>query len=423
MLLDEQAAELLKRCEKIVGSELSQIRGSLKKSENRAAFVWELLVLEAASKIGTIEYEPRSGGSPDIRLQLPNGRKIWIEIAYLYPRFWKKERESFEVTRWIYAEAERRGVPSHKIYPRLDGKKQNHAGPVRALPKINERKKFLKSPDIIEFFENIKLGAESKHFCEVSGYTISITYNPKAQGPYLSSGGLVQEAPTKIEEHAIYRVLKEKSKQHSVNAPRIICVGSDQSPALSSVVGPMQITVRDAIQAIFFKNQTVSATIIVTIENVHTMFGRFEKQARGEIFTNETAKNPLMPEEVNEISRMDFNQWKYSQPLNKWKETGANTFPRVTGKLTWRPGPMSMEVEIPANIVIDALAGKTTLAKSFDVKEDTSLYQAFNEGWEVESCSFKKGNIQLGEAPKVVLKLTPPFPAYESPKKKKSLNQ
>jgi hypothetical protein len=72
-----------------------------------------------------------------------------------------------------------------------------------------------------------------------------------------------------------------------------------------------------------------------------------------------------------------------------------------------------MEVEIPANIIIDALVGKTTLSKAFNLKNDDPLYKAFNEGWVVESCSFKNGNIELGEAPKIVLQLSPPFNVYE----------
>ena len=78
---------------------------------------------------------------------------------------------------------------------------------------------------------------------------------------------------------------------------------------------------------------------------------------------------------------------------------------------------MSTEVEIPANIIIDALAGKTTLAEAFGLKEDDRLYQALKEGWKVEACSYKKGNIELGEAPKIVLQLSPPFKVFERNKK------
>lgn len=417
MLLNEQAAELLKRCEEIVGTQLSQVRGNLSKAESRASAVWELLVLEAASKIGQVEYEPHPGGSPDIQLFLPGYRSVWIEVAFLYPRFWKEERKSIAVTNWIFSEAERRGIPSCKIYPRLDGVQKNNAGPVRKLPELNERKQFLHSQEIKNFFEGIVNKPNVHHRIDSSDYTLSIAYSPNAKGPYRTSGGLAQEAPTSVEEHAVFRVLKEKAKQHDVSGPRIICIGSDQSPALSRMRGPREVRLEDALNVIFSKNQSLSATIIVSVENVPTAFVGIEKQARAEIFINPYSKTPLMPEEVQLLSKLNFAKWKYSFPLANWKNEGRENFHSVTGTLTWRPGPLNMEVEIPANIIVDALAGKMTLAEAFGLKKDDRLYQAFNEGWEVEACSYKKGNIELGEAPKVVLQLSSPFKVYERNKK------
>src|SRR5713226_9757467 len=121
MLLEEQTAELLQRCERILGIELCQTRGNLRTADNRAAAVWELLVIEAVSHIGSIEYEPLPGASPDVRLRIRQGRPIWLEAAYLYPRFWDEERRSNAVVAWLFAEAKRRGIPASKLYLRLDG--------------------------------------------------------------------------------------------------------------------------------------------------------------------------------------------------------------------------------------------------------------------------------------------------------------
>src|SRR5437879_8838520 len=110
MLKEEQAAELLARCEDAVGQQLLQVRGNLRNAVTRAAAVWELLVIEAAADIAQVQYEPHPGASPDVLLASPEGRDIWIEAAYLYPRFWKNERKSEAVVRWIYHEAERRNI-------------------------------------------------------------------------------------------------------------------------------------------------------------------------------------------------------------------------------------------------------------------------------------------------------------------------
>ncbi|MCG9893037.1 MAG: hypothetical protein MH252_18440 [Thermosynechococcaceae cyanobacterium MS004] len=160
MLREEQAAELLKHCELIAGKRLEQVRGNLRNAETRAAAVWELLVLEEASRIGKVEYEPVAGciagSSPDILLTLMNERKIWIEVAFLYPRFWKQERQSREVDKWIREEAKKRGICSFKISTRFNGDSNNPAGPTRKLPELQERKSFLIDQEVVYFFDLIK---------------------------------------------------------------------------------------------------------------------------------------------------------------------------------------------------------------------------------------------------------------------------
>jgi hypothetical protein len=413
MLLEEQAAELLNRCEKILGIRLTQVRGNLKKAETRIPAVWEMLVLEAASEIGQVEYEPEIGGSPDIRLSLANSRPIWIEVAFLFPRFWKEERKSQEVVSWLHSEAKYRGIPSYKIYPRLDGVNKKNAGPVRNLPEINERNKFLNSFEIKNFFDEIIDNPSIEHKVISSNYTLSIFYSPHSNGPYNSSSGLVQEAPTVIEEHAVFRVLKGKAKQHDVIGPRIICIGSDQSPALTIIKGPMEVSLNDAIQEVFLKNKSISAVVTVSIEDTPTLFA-LNKQARCNLFCNPYAKTPLHHEEIMALQKLEFNKWKYTFKLPNWKNRGKENFKRATGKLIWTPKRMSIEIEIPANVVVDSLAGKNTLIREFDIQKDTKLHQALDEGWVVDACSFKNGNIELGEAPKIVLKLSPPFKVFDN---------
>ncbi|CUS37202.1 hypothetical protein COMA2_30125 [Candidatus Nitrospira nitrificans] len=66
MLFEEQVVELLRRCEKLVGKELSQIRSDLKSAQTRGAAVWELLVIEASAHMGALQHEPRQNGTLDI---------------------------------------------------------------------------------------------------------------------------------------------------------------------------------------------------------------------------------------------------------------------------------------------------------------------------------------------------------------------
>lgn len=416
MLRVEQAAELLRRCEKITGVVLTQIRGHLKKPDKRAAALFELLVIEASATIGAVEYEPLPGGSPDIKIKPLESRHFWIEVAFLYPRFWKEEHVSRVISSWLWQEAEKRGIPPYKISPQFNGIDKKGAGPVRKLPALNERKQFLSSDEIKKFFYKIARSTSNQHIYSSKRYTISVKYSPNERGPYLSSGGLSQEVPKNVKEHAVYRVLKKKAKQHNVNGPRIVCIGSDQSDALSKMNRP--ISLESAIDAVFYNNHALSAVIIIKIEDSPVTFGVHEKHARGELFINPYARSPLNPDEIEAIKKLNFNKWKYSWSLPKQKYRGKDHYHKVGGTLTWSPGPYFMKIEIPANIIVDALAGKTTIDKEFDLKKDNPIYKAINEGWKVESCSYKPGNIERAEGPKLILELSCLDNVFENKKSK-----
>jgi hypothetical protein len=422
MLKEEQVNELLLRCEKIFGHKLLQVRGNLRNAVSRSAAIWELLVIEAASYLGSIEYEPFPGGSPDIRLSVPQGRALWIEVAYLYPRFWKEERQSYAVTGWLYKEARRRNIPAWKIFPEFDGDPNNKAGPVCRLPDLNERKKFLKNADLVKFFEGITINPGIGHRCSLSDYTVVVSFLPNAQGPFLSSRGLVQESPRRLKEHAVYRVLKNKADQHNVLGPRVICLGSDQSPVLTSspVSNYGQLRVSDVIAEAFRECKNLSAAIVVSIQNSYSGFSKFRKQARGQIFLNPYARDPLTNEESQLLSKINLNRWKYTFALQKWEYPNDESHRRISGSLTYKQGGLGVELEVPANIVIDALAGKTNLFKEYQLSQNDSVHRALEEGWLIKTCKLKEGDIEAGEAPKVVFGLVPPFLSIFGPKKKEN---
>ena len=97
---------------------------------------------------------PHPGASPDIRLTVDNHRPLWIEAAYLYPRFWDEERRSYAIASWLTEEIDRRGLPSGAIRVRFDGRRST-AGFKRALPRLDEKSSVLKHPDLLRFFDGI----------------------------------------------------------------------------------------------------------------------------------------------------------------------------------------------------------------------------------------------------------------------------
>jgi hypothetical protein len=403
MLKDDQAAELLRRCESITNLKLNQVRGNLRNAESIAAAVWELLVLEEVSKIGKVEYEPHQGSSPDILLYFNNERKIWIEVAFLYPRFWKQERQSDVVADWIFKEALRLDIPPCKVSCQFNGDRKNISGFVRKLPDLNEKKTFLKNFEIKKFFDSIKNNPLKRFSIRHSVYTIELIYSPEIESEFLHTGGLVQEVPKTIKEHAVYRVLKEKARQHKkIDGARLIFIGSDQSPALSS----SRISVRDSVYAAFNETKSLSGAIVLKIED--SIINGYKRYAKYEIFNNHKAYDPLFEEEINQLSYMNFNRWNYFFSLGKFEKDNKDFFRKISGSMKLKISDKSVKLEFPSNLLMDFLIGKTNLIKEYDIHENHHIVKYLKENWVVKFCSWKKGNIELGEADKIVLELEPP---------------
>jgi hypothetical protein len=405
MLLEEQVAELLRRCEILVGKELSQIRSALKTAHSRSPAVWELLVIEACSHMGALQHEPGENGTLDIQVSPRNdGRAVWVEATYLKPRFLEEERRSRALSAWLYQEARRRGIPLPSISLRLDGR-TTPAGTQRDLPELNERQKFLRNREVEQFFDAIDSSPNEPRTCTLSRYTVAITYTPKTHGQWITSSGLALESPKSVKHNALFLKLKNKAQQISQirrAEPVILCVGSDSSPALSRLRAPGTSSIEEAVRTAFLGSSSLSAVVLVSIR---LEIGSFQRRAEIQIITNPRARCPLSDDEIMLLRRMNFNRWKYTRPFVDWEQLGTD--PPMAGTLTTRRNTMGeIEVEIPSSIVVEFLAGRTYLAKNY--QWDDSVSRALNEGWSVASCSLKDGNIEAAQAPKIVLKLVPP---------------
>lgn len=407
MLFEEQVAELLRRCEKLVGKELSQIRGDLRSAQTRGAAVWELLVIEASSHMGALQHEPRKNGTLDLQVTRPDGRTLWVEATYLKTRFLDEERRSDAVKRWIYREATRRSIPLEKLSVRFDGR-TTPAGTERDLPELNEGPQFLKNTEVKQFFEAIQSQPKDTHGCTLSRYTVAVTYMPTAQGPWITSGGLAMEYPKSVKEHGVYRKLKDKATQVSSAEPMIVCVGGDRTPALSRLRVPGS-SIGDAVDVAFREYSSLSAVVLVSIGTDIGLLGH--RRATVQLKVNARAKHPLSEEEIELLNRMNFNRWTYTYPFTNWDRPGPDQ--PMAGTLTTTRCAMKIEVEIPSSILMEFLAGRTCLSKSYKW-EDTEVNRALEGGWLIAGCSWKDGNIESGQASKVVLKLVPPSRVFGS---------
>lgn len=404
MLKEEQVVELLNRCESVTNQHLNHIRGNLLSAVNRSAAIWELLVIDAAKEIGVVEYEPHEEGSPDIRMTLPSGEKIWIEIAFLYPRFWKEERQSNEISQWMREEANRKGIDGFKIFCRFEGI-ASHSGFIRKLPKQHEKNSFLKSSFVQDFFTQIIANKMKKVYVAHEYYTLSVGYSPQSNGG--GGGGLVQEAPRHYKEHALYRVVKTKARQHDVPGVRLLCIGSDQSSALSNSVAPGGITAANALFYAFKETTSIAGVITVSIENQMHVFRGISKNAKALIFYNDNAKNKPCKEVKETLSQLDFNRWTYHHSLNKYDNPPDGLYRKLVGKLSMSASNKSVILKIPSTVLLEILAERTSLNREYDME----ISHLLSGNYRIVSSSYEVGSPEAGDSPTVILEFELDFDA------------
>lgn len=230
---------------------------------------------------------------------------------------------------------------------------------------------------------------------------------------------MVQESPKNVKEHAVYRIIKGKSKQHDVEGVRLVCIGSDQSHALSSLMGAGNVTVGGAVSSAFLETCSISGAIVVNIEDSYEILGGYQRLAKRDIYLNEDAKSPIDKLDLLEIQKLNFNRWKYYYSLEKYDHNNNESFKKVDGALSMTVKRQGIVLEVPANLLIDSLAGKTNMKVNYLTRDDDPLLRCLDEGWTVKGVSLKGGDIENGESPKVVLELEPPFESVFWPKKKR----
>lgn len=398
MLKEEQVRELLIECERLVDQPLVQIRGNLTKSENRSAAIFELLAIQAFAALGKVEYEPFPN-SPDIRVTLPDGTQAWVEVAFLYDKYWKQERQSRELTMALRAHAKNQEVAPEKISLRFTGI-ATPAGYERCLPGLHEIKKFLKEDYVNKLFDRIKTEPSQSFTLAHSVFSFEVSYVPSATSA--SGSALVQEAPKDVRQHQLFKIIKNKASQHSVEGLRIVCVGSDTSRALSSSSAPGVISAEQAARMAFSETSSVGCVITVDIKHVSRPFSPLAKLAHPWMYVNGRAKAPMTDSMLEALARLEFNRWKYSFELNQYQTPSKGLGRKLLGSIRMTTGRNGMSLEIPTALLVEVLAGREKLLQG-ESGLDPMIENCLSGDYRIENCLLIPADPQGGEGAKVKL--------------------
>lgn len=241
-------------------------------------------------------------------------------------------------------------------------------------------------------------------------------------GTHARAERLSEEAPRSVEEHPVYLALKKKAKQHSgVPGPYVVCVGSDQSPAVGRRgYWPDTVSERVAVTAAFEKYPVLSGAMVVSIGLRPEFLTGFVRAAQPLLYIN-SGNVPLTAGESVLLRRMDFNRWKYSRSHEPRKPSSDEQRERRKsgGSLVYTSlAGGNYEVEVSAHLVTGALAGETSLSKAYGLKPDHLVARLLSEGWEIVGVRMIPADLRQGEPARVVFELSAPAPSALYPSKR-----
>lgn len=215
-----------------------------------------------------------------------------------------------------------------------------------------------------------------------------------------------------MDEHAAFRAVRAKLRQHKVDEPHIVCIGSDVSPALSNNMHGFGIRLEHALGAAVSKSGELSGLLIVNIEQTHSFGQGIVRFARSTAYPVERCRYPLTEEEWEFIRKFDFNRWKYTFPLARKEVSPAYRHRNVPGSFVYSSTVGgNVKFTVPASVLADVLAGRKQLLDDYGGHEEQPgkhLMKCLHSEWAIIGCRYQEGDIQQAKAATVEIELAPP---------------
>jgi hypothetical protein len=368
MLAEHQVRHLLTEVERAVGRRLEDIRSRLRSESNVRPAIWELIVLDAVSQIGKIDYQraTTSGKTPDIFVETPDG-ELWIEAALLLsPRIANTEARQDAFRRALYEEERRIGLTSGSLHHEFYGRKTGYGNEI-TLPAQHELRAFFRSDSVKSFFEFIRDNPQQPVMIDLGEYgaSVKLAYVPGTRSAFSSSVGI--EQPREVGEHAVYRQLTKKAKKykaHDLNAPLIVCIGSERSSSIRAM-GTMAVSTEAAIQQAFREHPVISGAIAVSIETYFPTLERLHdsRRARVTAIANRSATLPLSEALLRRIN-LRFDRVDYGHGWNEWEgvRSVADRMKQLGGTFVHEITKDGFAVTLPAHQILCILGGGRSVA-------------------------------------------------------------
>lgn len=359
----------------------AQVKDHVKRLNNQdntsIAAVWEVLILNALSKIGEVKHEKQFEGrsEPDIFFESSSITTFVADITAVSDEnydnknpinffreclndFFKKEEVAMKGLR-IEVENEKLGeYGNRKIKLSLPEKKD--------IPSFIKQE-FHTIRKAIKYNQNQSFKTEIKK----ENVSISISYNPSSE---FSSGGWASyNVPYSLTKNPIYNGLKDKANQlrkSKYNGVMGVFVCDGGCDSLNNNFHCVEkFSQAEIIQEIFRINTSLSFVVVLTPEEQnHSLGWRSTKYIKSNFYFNPQAKFPVTQDFFQELKKMEtYFPVPESMPVNakihmkSRKDKGQSHYGGFT------MSPAEKEIKISSRMLTELLAGELEFEK-FDTE-------------------------------------------------------
>jgi hypothetical protein len=372
------------------------------------ATIWEVVILNALSKIGSIAHEKEYEGrrKPDIYFESKNIDPFVADITAISDDFYEKENPINYFNECLGRFFKSSGLSLKGISINIGDLMVGNYGDRKlklALPEKKDIPRFIKK-EFFAFRESIKNNPNKEQNTSINNDEIKIliSYNPKTS--YTIGNYSSYNTTYSLTKNPLYNSLKKKCKQLRDSKYEgvmgiFICDGECNS--LNNdfyCVG--RFSQADIIQETFRNSGTLSFVIVLSPEENHNIFGlKSNKFIKGTFYSNPTAKFRVTQSFFEELKKIEqFFPVPETMPVN----ARTNLKHRKHEGLS-HYGGFSMnhsEIKISSRMITELLGGILSFEK-FDLdhqKKDMEgnnmvknfFLRQFREGRVIESISVEK---------------------------------
>jgi len=364
---------------------------------------WEVGLLNAFSKIGTVQHEPALGGSRRLDLLFRSSEdhfEFGADIVTVSDQSLHKRNPVYP----LYDELRRRVRKSRITSGGFGIAVGHHAGVHRGrgvrhdllLPPVGKFAEVIFNADFESFLEDLKkLPSQPREYVVQSASTsVRIEYHPGSRTGVWTGSHLSYTCANVVDDNPLFNALKGKSKQlkgSNYPGPRGVFVCDGGCSMLSTRMNNWaEFSVRDVILEFFRQHRSVSFVVILGLHYDRAIFtGRGDYRLEAQI-----GVNPRFKQIEGRLQYAVNNMLKHLPKIEANAVNALNDVKRKTQRGRYFGGlTMSgRRIKLSAITILQLLAGELDysmfeIAHGFDQKFPNPFRRALIEGRVIGSCS------------------------------------